>query len=219
MMKNAAMTRSRREQADRGKQPAHADHTHPEVARPVIDPVREHALVEAARVGDEGAIGALYRTYYDPIYRYVLFRVVTPAAAEDVTSQVFLAMVRNLLRFEWRGRPFLAWLYSIAQKQVAFYRRSAGRAPSQVELEAAAEVIGDTAGPHASAEERERRQRLARALEQLPDTQREVVLLRYVLSLSLAETAAATERSEGAVKQLQMRGLTALRGLLNGDRP
>ena len=80
-------------------------------------------------------------------------------------------------------------------------------------------MISDTAGPHATAVERERRLRLAQALDQLPDSQREVVLLRYVLSLSLAETAAAIERSEGAVKQLQMRGLTALRGLLNGDRP
>ena len=63
------------------------------------------------------------------------WRVGTPSAAEDVTSQVFLAMVRSLRRFEWQGRPFLAWLYAIAQKQVAFYRRSAGRAPAQVELE------------------------------------------------------------------------------------
>lgn len=197
----------------------HADNTHAEAERPVVDPAQEHALVEAARAGDEGAIGALYRTYYDLIYRYVLFRVVTPSAAEDLTSQVFLAMVRSLRRFEWQGRPFLAWLYAIAQKQVAFHRRSAGRAPAHVELDAAAEMISDTAGPHATAVQRERRLQLAQALDQLPDSQREVVLLRYILSLSLAETAAAIERSEGAVKQLQMRGLAALRDLLNGDRP
>jgi RNA polymerase sigma-70 factor, ECF subfamily len=208
------MTRPRRHISDRGID--HADDTHLEVARPAIDPAREQALVESAKAGDEAAFGALYRTYYDLIYRYVLFRVGTPTAAEDVTSAVFLAMVRNLRRFEWKGRPFLAWLYAIAQKQVAFYRRTAARAPSQVELDAAAEVIGDTAGPHATAVERERRLKLAQALDQLPETQREVVLLRYVLSLSLAETAAAVERSEGAVKQLQLRGLTALRGLLNG---
>ena len=208
------MTRPRRHKSDWGTD--HADDTHLEVARPAIDAARERALVESAKAGDEAAFGALYRTYYDLIYRYVLFRVGTPTAAEDVTSGVFLAMVRNLRRFEWQGRPFLAWLYAIAQKQVAFYRRSAARAPSQVELDAAAEVIGDTAGPHATAMERERRLRLAQALDQLPETQREVVLLRYVLSLSLAETAAATERSEGAVKQLQLRGLVALRALLNG---
>ncbi|PWG74244.1 RNA polymerase subunit sigma-70, partial [Enterococcus hirae] len=60
----------------------------------------------------------------------------------------------------------------------------------------------------------ERQSRLAAALRTLPDSQREVVLLRYVLSLSLAETAAAVEKSEGAVKQLQVRGLETLRARL-----
>jgi RNA polymerase sigma-70 factor, ECF subfamily len=207
------MTRPSRHKGDRGGD--HADDAHL-VVRPAIDLVREQALVEAARAGDESAIGALYRTYHDLIYRYVLFRVNSLPAAEDITSQVFLAMVRNLRRFEWQGKPFLAWLYAIAQKQIAFHHRSAGRAPAQVELDAAGEIMGDSAGPHASVEERERRVRLAQALEQLPENQREVVLLRYVLSLSLAETAAATDKSEGAVKQLQLRGLSALRGLLNG---
>jgi RNA polymerase sigma-70 factor, ECF subfamily len=217
MIRDAAMTRTRRD--NEGNDPAHGADAHLGVVRPALDPLREQALVEAAKNGDESAVGALYRAYYNLIYRYVLFRLGTPAAAEDVTSQVFLAMVKGIRRFEWQGKPFLAWLYAIAQKQLAFYRRGAGRSLPAVELEAAADVIGDTAGPHATAEERERRVRLSEALNQLPDTQREVVLLRYVLSLSLTETAAATERSEGAVKQLQLRGLTALRGLLNGDRP
>jgi RNA polymerase sigma-70 factor, ECF subfamily len=208
------MTGPSRHKGDRGRD--HADDTHLRVVRPAVDLVREKALVEAARAGDESAIGALYRAYHDLIYKYILYRVGSLTAAEDITSQVFLAMVRNLRRFEWQGRPFLAWLYAIAQKQVAFHHRSAGRAPAQVELDAAADLVGDSAGPHATAEERERRVRLAQALDQLPESQREVVLLRYVLSLSLAETAAATDRSEGAVKQLQLRGLTTLRGLLNG---
>lgn len=176
---------------------------------------RERRLVEHARQGDESAIEALYRQYYDHIYRYVFYRVGSPAAAEDLSSQVFLAMVRGLPRFEWQGRPFVAWLYAIAQKQVAYYLRRHAR-QNDVDLEQAAELVADTAGPEAGVEEREQRVALARALAQLPETQREVIIMRYVMSLSLAETAAALNRSEGAVKQLQLRGLASLRGILTG---
>lgn len=176
---------------------------------------RERRLVEHARQGDESAIEALYRQYYDHIYRYVFYRVGSPAAAEDLSSQVFLAMVRGLPRFEWQGRPFVAWLYAIAQKQVAYYLRRHAR-QNDVDLEQAAGLVADTAGPEAGVEEREQRVALARALAQLPETQREVIIMRYVMSLSLAETAAALNRSEGAVKQLQLRGLASLRGILTG---
>lgn len=180
----------------------------------LVDPGREHQLVEAARTGDEGAIEALYRTYYPVVYRYALFRVGSATAAEDVTSQVFLGMVRHLPRFSWKGKPFVAWLYAIAQKQVAQHHRSTARAAPTVGLEQAEELIADTAGPDATVHERERRVRLAGALRMLPESQREVVLLRYVLSLSLAETAAAVDKSEGAIKQLQLRGLATLKDIL-----
>lgn len=180
----------------------------------LVDPTLEHQLVEHARTGDEGAIEALYRTYYPVVYRYALFRVGSATAAEDVTSQVFLGMVRHLPRFSWKGKPFVAWLYAIAQKQVAQHHRSAGRSAPTVGLEQAEELIADTAGPDATVHERERRLRLAGALRMLPESQREVVLLRYVLSLSLAETAAAVDKSEGAIKQLQLRGLATLKDIL-----
>lgn len=180
----------------------------------LVDPAQERRLVESARTGDEGAIEALYRTYYPVVYRYALFRVGSATVAEDVTSQVFLGMVRHLPRFTWKGKPFVAWLYAIAQKQVAHHHRSSGRAARTVGLEQAEDLIADTAGPEATAQERERRLRLAGALRMLPESQREVVLLRHVLSLSLAETAAAVNKTEGAIKQLQLRGLASLKEIL-----
>lgn len=177
---------------------------------------RERLLVEQARQGEESAIEALYRQHYDRVYRYAFYRLGSQSAAEDVASQVFLAMVRGLPQFEWQGRPFVAWLFAIAQKQVAYQLRRHGRFDS-VMLDESLGLVADTAGPEAGAEEREQRAALAAALAQLPDTQREVIIMRYVLSLSLAETAAALDRSEGAVKQLQLRGLAGLRGLLASD--
>jgi RNA polymerase sigma-70 factor, ECF subfamily len=178
---------------------------------------REQRLVEAACRGEESAIEALYRTHFDAIYRYVLLRVGSPSAAEDVTSQVFLGMLRGLGRYRDEGKPFIAWLYGIAQKQIAFFQRGQSRAPSAVDLDAAAELVAYSSGPHASAEQREVRLAIARALNKVPDGQREVIMLRYILSLSVAETAAVVDRTEGAVKQLQLRGLATLRTILGRD--
>ena len=179
---------------------------------------RERRLVEAACRGENSAIEALYRTHFDIIYRYVLLRLGSPSAAEDVTSQVFLGMVRGLGRYRDEGKPFVAWLYGIAQKQIAFFQRRQGRAPSPVDLDAAAELAANSAGPHATAEQRELRVSIAQALSKVPDGQREVILLRYIMSLSVAETAAIVGRTEGAVKQLQLRGLATLKTILGSER-
>ena len=175
---------------------------------------REQRLVEAARRGEESAVEALYRTHFDVIYRYVFLRLGSPAAAEDVTSQVFLGMLKGLGRYQDQGKPFVAWLYGIAQKQIAFFQRSRGRAPDPVDLDAATELVAESAGPDATAEERELRVAIARALGKVPEGQREVIMLRYILSFSVAETAAIVGRTEGAVKQLQLRGLATMKNIL-----
>jgi RNA polymerase sigma-70 factor (ECF subfamily) len=189
----------------------------PDVQVSEQDRRRERRLVEAACRGEESAIEALYRTHFDTIYRYVMIRLGSPSAAEDVVSQVFLGMVRGLGRYRDEGKPFVAWLYGIAQKQIAFFQRSQSRSPNPVDLDAAAELVADGAGPHATAEQRELRTAVAGALGKVPEGQREVIMLRYVLSLSLAETAAVVGRTEGAVKQLQLRGLATLKSILGRE--
>ena len=196
---------------------AHADLTST-VGVSEQDHRRERRLVEAACRGENSAIEALYRTHFDAIYRYVLLRLGSPSAAEDVTSQVFLGMVRGLGHYRDEGKPFVAWLYGIAQKQIAFFQRRQGRAPSPVDLGAAAELVANSAGPHATAEQRELRVSIVQALSKVPDGQREVILLRYIMSLSVAETAAIVGRTEGAVKQLQLRGLATLKTILGSER-
>ena len=175
---------------------------------------RERALVRRACRGETSAMGVLYRTYYESIFRYVFFRLRSTVATEDVTHQVFLGMCQGLSRYRDEGRPFVAWLYGIAKKQVAYHQKGQRRAPP-VQPESGQELIVETAGPHATLEGRERRLAIAEALHFIPARQREAIILRYILSLSLAETAATLGRSEGAVKQLQLRGLSSLRNSLD----
>ena len=170
--------------------------------------------MKAACCGEESAIEELYRSHFDVIFRYVFFRLRSQASAEDVTSQVFLGMVHGLESYRDEGKPFVAWLYGIAQKQIAFFLRSQSRAPEQVDIDVLSEVAAQTAGPHATAEQRELRGTVAQALTKVPDAQREVLVLRYVMALSIADTAVLMGRTEGAIKQLQVRGLSALKEIL-----
>jgi RNA polymerase sigma-70 factor, ECF subfamily len=178
----------------------------------------EAELVAAACRGDERALEALYRSHHDTIYRYVWLRVGEQAAAEDVTAQVFLAMVDGLPRYRHKDRPFLAWLYGIARNQVAaFYRESSrrnGGCPDAAVGAARQEEPVAPFVPEADLEQREKRKRLDLALRALPEPQREVVLLRSLLDLSVTQTAELTGKSEGAVKQLHRRALASLRDRL-----
>ena len=101
----------------------------------------------------------------------------------------------------------------MARKQIAFYPARAERAPGAVDLEAADELAAQSAGPDATAESGSGAGHRPGA-PQVPDGQREVIMLRYILSMSITETAAAVGRTEGAVKQLQLRGLATLKNLL-----
>jgi RNA polymerase sigma-70 factor, ECF subfamily len=176
----------------------------------------EAELVAAAQRGEERALEALYRSHYERIYRYVLFRVGDRAAAEDVTAQVFLAMVRGVSQYEHRDRPFLAWLYGISRKQVAVHFREASRRNGDCHDTGGAEAEsdgahGDVWGPEHDYERREQNAKLALALRALPEAQREIVLLRSLLDLSIEQTAQITGKSRGAVKQLHRRALDSLR--------
>jgi len=86
----------------------------------VSDPGRdeERLLVDRAK-RDPREFGALYDRHFQQIYRFVYSRVREQAAAEDVTSEVFIKALKAMPRYQDTGRPFAAWLYQIAVNAVA----------------------------------------------------------------------------------------------------
>src|SRR5438067_9838247 len=84
----------------------------------------EVQLVERAK-RDPAAFGELYDRHFNQIYRFVYSRVGEQAAAEDVTSEVFMKALRGIGRYQDTGRPFQAWLYQIAVNAIADKYRSA----------------------------------------------------------------------------------------------
>ncbi|MYD64764.1 MAG: sigma-70 family RNA polymerase sigma factor [Chloroflexi bacterium] len=186
-----------------------------------LTPDEERSLVDRARSGDQDAMGALYDAYSDRLYRYCLTRVGDETEAEDLAEDVFLKVLGAIDRFEWRpgegGQriPFGAWLFRIARNEIASYRRRAASRPRTAELPAdLPEVLHDTRrGPAELAETKLTIEEVFRAVRELPDAQREVILLRFASGLTVAETAAALGKKVPNVKVLQHKGVQRLRAI------
>jgi RNA polymerase sigma-70 factor (ECF subfamily) len=166
----------------------------------------ERLLVEAAQK-DPTRFAELYQKNFERVYAYIARRVGNRDEAEDLTSEVFHRALANLARFEWRGAPFAAWLLRIAANALADRWQRAARERGNPAPEQAAEF---------NLEEIERRARLFRLVEGLPADQRRVIVMRFTEQRSIREIAQELRRTEGAVKQLQFRGLENLRARMGG---
>jgi RNA polymerase sigma-70 factor (ECF subfamily) len=161
----------------------------------------DRSLIEAAQA-DPARFAELYDRYVERVYAFVSRRARDRAAAEDITSEVFQQALGHLGQFEWRGVPFVAWLFRIASNAIADRWRQDARDSYDPPAD-----IPDTR----ELEELERRVILFQLVDRLPDVQRQVIQMRFVEEKSIREIAAAIGRSEGAVKQLQLRALENLR--------
>ncbi|CAN5312068.1 hypothetical protein BH09ACT12_BH09ACT12_18940 [soil metagenome] len=171
------------------------------------------ALVELARGGDTDAFGLLYDHYHVSVYRFLFYRTRSAPLAEDLTSETFFRALRNMKNFRWQGKDFGAWLMTIA-RNLATDHFKAGR----TRLELTTEDMGDhdaaTEGPEAAVLAGLTNELLLEALTELPDEQRDCLVMRFLQGMSIAETAEVLGRSDGAVKQLQLRGVRNLAKLM-----
>jgi RNA polymerase sigma-70 factor (ECF subfamily) len=169
----------------------------------------ERLLVEAAQQ-DPGRFAELYESHFERVYGFVVRRVRDRDEAQDVTSEVFHRALANLGRFEWRGLPFSAWLLRIAANAIVDRGKRAARERELPDPEAGSLVAADGA-ELAGIDEAEQRAQLFQLVERLPADQRRVLVLRFAEDRSIREIAQQLARSEGAVKQLQLRALQKLR--------
>lgn len=183
--------------------------------QPTDDDERLHALVDLAKGGDAGAFGELYDHYVASIFRFVYYRVGSRPLAEDLTADTFLRALRAIDRFTWQGRDFGAWLTTIARNLIADHFKS-----SRTRLETLIDSIPDGPTPDgtdATVIGKLTNQALYEAIGRLSPEQRDCVLMRFTQGMSIAQTAKALGRSEGAIKQLQLRAVRALAGHLPRD--
>lgn len=176
---------------------------------------RIEALVELAQGGDAEAFAAIYDAYVDSIYRYISFRVGDHALAEDLTSETFLRALRRLPSFTWQGRDIGAWFVTIARNLVTDHYKS-GRNRYETVSDEISEHDRPDEGIEDAVVSALDNAVLLSAVKGLKEEQRECIVLRFLQGLSVAETALAMGRSEGAVKQLQLRAVRALARAVEG---
>lgn len=176
-------------------------------------PPGERELVLRAQRGDEHAFETLVRAHEEIAFRLAYVITGSAAEAEDAAQEALMKAWRALGRFR-SSEPLRPWLLRIVANEARNRRRSAGRR-AQLALRAGREQLSGNAAP--SPEEivvaAEERSRLLRELDMLPERARLVLVCRYLLDLSEAETAAALGVRRGTVKSRAARALERLRDI------
>ncbi|MEP6954051.1 MAG: RNA polymerase sigma factor [Solirubrobacteraceae bacterium] len=178
---------------------------------------RERQLLERARRGDVSAFDALVRSHQTVAFRTACVFSANPHDAEEATQDAFVKAWRALPRFR-RGAPFRPWLLAIVANEARSRGRSGARRSRREERAAALEPAPSPDGVEATVLVRERRAELTAALAELPERDRAVLVLRYLLDLSERDTAAALRCRPGTVKSRASRALERLRADLEAGR-
>ena len=173
------------------------------------------AVLAAAKAGDEEAFRLLWEDLHPRLLRYL--RVLVPSASEDLAAEAWLEIVRGLGRFTGDERRFHAWIFTIGRNRAIDWHRRAARRPAQPLpaelLDHAAEPLagGATSEDPADAALEAIASRAAVALiATLPPDQAEVIMLRVVAGLDVAEVARMLGKRPGTVRVLAHRGLRRL---------
>jgi RNA polymerase sigma factor (sigma-70 family) len=171
------------------------------------------SILAAAKSGGEWAWAAMYRDLAGPVRGY--FRAHGSADAEDLASETFLQVARDILSFEGDEQGFRSWVFVIAHRRLVDSWRAAQKKPRCAALD---EPVPDVQGGDTEEEALDRiaTGEVLSALGRLTQDQRAVLALRIIGGLSAEQTAEVLGRRAGAVRALQHRGLLALQQMIEG---
>jgi RNA polymerase sigma-70 factor (ECF subfamily) len=172
---------------------------------------RDGELLVRIAKGDQGAFEALYRRHVRPVYALALRRLRDRESAEDAVQDTFAAVWRSARTYRPERGPAAPWLFSIARNAAA------DRLRARVPLAEPPDVVEGGPGPPEQAEQDWLAWRVHRALEELPESEREVIALAYWGGRSQSEIAGELRIPLGTVKTRTRSGLARLAGLLENE--
>lgn len=175
----------------------------------------EENLIKDAVKGGASAFGQLYDLYQPRIYRFILIKVGQREEAEDLTHQVFLNAWQSMKSYKSRGFPFSSWLYRIARNKVIDFYRTKRESTSIDQVDP--EIFLAPAVQQFSFDKDIEVQGLMQAIQGLEPNYQDVVVMRFVEDMSVAEVAAALKKSQGSVKVIQHRAIKKLKEILKTD--
>ncbi|MFY2764541.1 RNA polymerase sigma factor [Arenimonas sp. MALMAid1274] len=174
----------------------------------------DEELMLAYGAGDIAAFQALYSRHRGPLFRHLARQLRDPGLAEEYFQDVWQRVITARERYRPDAR-FATWLYQIAHNRLTDHWRAKQHRPSAPEdADELAAKVPDPETPERTLSAFEERRRLQRALEELPDDQREVVLLRLEQELSLEEIGKITGVGRETVKSRLRYAMDKLRARL-----
>jgi len=168
-------------------------------------------LIRRAQDGESIVVSEIYDRYQESIFRYLYYRVGDQQTAEDLTSEVFLRMIEKISYYQDQRSSFRAWLFQIARNlSIDHYRKL--KSQNSIELED--DYPGREKEPLELIDRELTSEKLCQALVELPENQRDVIVMRFVVGMPIGEVAEILHKTEDSIKGLQRRALLALRNLL-----
>lgn len=167
----------------------------------------EMTLLARARALDDEALAEVHDRYYEPIYRYVLFRVSNQQVAEDLASEVFIRLLSALRDHTAPQNTLRGWLYGVAFRVVNDYHRKQYR---REEVQLTDGIASNSSNPLDTVSQRLSWKEVRAAMSELTEAQREVIALRFGQEMPIRDVAQLLGKTEGAVKQLQARAIATL---------
>ena len=166
-------------------------------------------VLRRAVARDEEAFAALYEAHLSRVYRHVRYRVGDPDLAEDISSQVFLRAWQAIDRYRpVEGRPFLAWLLTIANNLIIDHHRKAKRELLGIEPE---RHTAHTPDPEEAAIGQDLNDQIRAAIGRLKPEYQLIVSLRLVEDMEYEDIARILNKKPGALRVTLFRALNALR--------
>jgi len=175
----------------------------------------DKALAREFRRGDPEALLTIYQRYRDYLLGVATAVLCDVSLAEDAVHDVFVSLAKNRREFRLRGNLKACLAVCVVNRTRDLRRRQQVRAA--VPLDPQAEIVSGSSGPEQAAILNEQCRRLIDALRQIPEAQREVLVLRHKCDLPLREIAKLQQTGVSTVHARYRYGLDALRTLMNGE--
>jgi RNA polymerase sigma-70 factor, ECF subfamily len=172
-------------------------------------------LLLAARRGDAEAWRTLHQRYLPAVWRQAYALVADVHAAEDITSETMLALLRGIDRMDAEAPKIAGWLAAVVRFKAADYQRTVIRARQKLNIVAMTAAEGESTSPSAPLEVAETREAVLSVLDQLPERQRTVLEWKYLDSLGVREIADRLGETEKAVEAVLYRARREFRRLFD----
>lgn len=168
-------------------------------------------LVKKIKKGDKEAFEEIYNLFAERIFRYIYLKIGNKEEAEDLTQQVFIKVWEAIDNFQFRKNPFSSWIYRIAHNLVVdFYRKQKDLLSLNDDIKV--EII-DSLNLEERLYYKEELRKILKIINQLPTTQRDILILRFIDDLSYREIAKIMKKSPLSLRVLQHRALKKLKEL------